>query len=356
MKLPTGVRRPKKRVGVPPGTLIAHPEGSYSPALKTLFEYDRHTCTECTITGAVDCASIKDRSKVSWLNIDGIQDSRTLEEVGSAFDLHPLVLEDIQNSEKRPKLESYSEYLFIILKMLRLSGDDGTIISEQVSLILGRGYVISFQETVGDVFDFVRERIRSNKGRVRRCGADYLAYSLIDAIVDNYYEVVESLEGRFEELEDEVVYSTIEDFMPRMHTLRDEYLTLRRAIWPLREMMHELLNGEHDLIDESTNAFYRDVSDHVLEVSDTVDSLRDSARGLFDLQNTQQSKQLNSRLTFLTIISTIFIPPTFLASVWGMNFHVIPELSLPWGYAGAWGVMILIGAGMIFYFRRKKWF
>lgn len=356
MKLPTVGRRRKKRVGVPPGTLIAQTEGTYTPALKTLFEYDKHECAERTITGHIDDASMKDRSRVSWLNIDGIQDSRTLEEVGSAFDLHPLVLEDIQSTDKRPKLETYADYLFMIFKMLRLSPDGAAIDSEQVSLVLGRGYVISFQERVGDVFDFVRDRLRDNKRRIRRCGADYLAYSLIDAVVDNYYEVVDWLERKFEELEDEVVYSTVDDFMLRMHALRDEYLVLRRAIWPLREMIHDLLKDERGLIDDSTVAFYRDVYDHILEVSDTVDSLRDTLRGLFDLQNTQASRHLNSRLTFLTIVSTIFIPPTFLASVWGMNFHDIPELALPWGYAGAWGVMILIGLGMVIYFRRKKWF
>jgi magnesium transporter len=356
MKGASRKKKRKKRVGIPPGTLMPLVEGSYTPALKTLFEYNSAECSERTITGDIDFTAMKNPSKVSWLNVDGTQDSRALEQIGTALAIHPLVLEDIQNPDKRPTIESHEDYMFIVFKMLRLSSETSELLSEQVSLVLGRGYVISFQERVGDVFDYIRDRLRTNKGRLRRCGADYLAYSLVDAVVDNYFEVVESLDAQIEELEDRIIDSMVVDFMPRMHFLRHQYVTLRRAIWPLREMIHEVLKDEHDLIDEATNAFYRDVYDHIVEVSESVDSFRDALKGLLDIHNTQQNKQLNATMKVLTIISTIFIPPTFLVGVYGMNFHFMPELSWKWGYPLLWIVMVGIGLGMVAYFRRKKWF
>lgn len=348
-------RKRKRRVGVPPGTLIQVAEGSYQPAEKTLFEYDKARCSERTIAGKIDFDAIKDPSMVSWLNIDGVQDSETLEQIGDVFGIHPLVLEDIQNPDHRPKIEDYDNYLFMSFKMLTWDEKSLETSFEQVSLILGKGYVISFQERVGDVFEIIRERLRSGKGRIRKMGADYLAYSLVDAVVDNYFVVLERLEDRFEEVEDRVVYRSSSDSVGQIHDLRGQAVLFRRSIWPLRENIHEILKGEHELIDESTRMFFRDVYDHVLEVADTVEVYRETLAGLLNFHQTNLSKQLNSTMKVLTIIATIFLPPTFIVGVYGMNFHNMPELAWKWGYPAVWGLNLLIALGMIWYFKKKNW-
>ncbi len=320
-----------------------------------MFEYDKEQCHEWTIEGRIDFDAIKDPSKVSWLNVDGIQDSQTLEQIGNVFEVHPLVLEDIQNPDQRPKIEDYDHYLFMSFKMLTWDEENRGTTSEQVSLILGKGYVISFQERVGDVFEIIRERLRSGKGRIRKMGADYLAYTLVDAIVDNYYVVLEKLEDRFEEIEDRVVFRSSLDSVPQIHDLRGQAVLFRRSVWPLRENIHEILKGEHEIIDESTRVFFRDVYDHVLEVVDTVEVYRETVAGLLNFHQTNLSKQLNSTMKVLTIIATIFMPPTFIVGVYGMNFHFMPELAWKWGYPAAWGVIVLTALGMIWYFKKKKW-
>ncbi|HUX19694.1 MAG TPA: magnesium/cobalt transporter CorA [Spirochaetia bacterium] len=356
MKNTARKRKQKKRVGLPPGTLIPVAEGAYQPSTKTLFEYDKDTCDERTLSGKLELDSIKDPSKVSWLNIDGIQDSPILEQIGLVFHVHSLVLEDIQNPDHRPKIEDYEDYTFMSFKMLTWDEENEGTMTEQVSLILGKGYVISFQERVGDVFNPVRERLRSGKGRLRKQGADYLAYTLVDAVVDNYFAVLEKLEDQFELIEDQVVYRSSLDSVPRIHDLRGQAVLFRRAVWPLRENLHEILKGEHELIEESTQIFFRDVYDHVLEVVDTIELYRETLAGLLNFHQSNLSKQLNSTMKVLTIISTIFIPPTFLVGVYGMNFHFMPELSWKWGYFALWALMLLIAAGMVWFFKRKKWF
>ena len=355
MKTTVRRRRRKKRIGVPPGTLIQAAEGSYQAATKTLFEYDEAECTERVVTGQIDFDSIKSTSKISWLNIDGIQDSPTLEQIGRVFKIHPLVLEDIQNPDLRPKIDDYPDYTFISFKMLRWDEENEETASEQVSLILGKGFAISFQERVGDVFEPVRERLRAGKGRIRRLGADYLVYALVDAIVDNYFSVLERLEDEFEEVEDQVVYRSSLNAVPQIHRLRSQAVLFRRAVWPLRESIHEIIKGEHELITEETVVFYRDVYDHVLEVADTVELYREIVAGLLNSHQSNQNKQLNSTMKVLTIIATFFLPPTFLVGVYGMNFHYMPELAWKWGYPAVWGLIVLITGGMIWYFKKKKW-
>ncbi len=355
MKTTVRRRRQKKRVGVPPGTLIQAAEGSYQAAGKTLFEYDEQECNERVVTGQIDFDSIKNPSKISWLNIDGIQDSPTLEQIGKVFEIHPLVLEDIQNPDLRPKIDDYPDYTFISFKMLRWDEENDEAASEQVSLILGKGFAISFQERVGDVFEQVRERLRAGKGRIRKLGADYLVYALVDAVVDNYFTVLERLEDEFEEVEDQVVYRASLNAVPRIHRLRSQAVLFRRAVWPLRESIHEIIKGEHELITEETVVFYRDVYDHVLEVVDTVELYRETVAGLLNSHQSNQNKQLNATMKVLTIIATFFLPPTFLVGVYGMNFHYMPELAWKWGYPAVWGLIVLITVGMVWYFKKKKW-
>ena len=355
MKSSVRRRKRKKRIGLPPGSLIHAAEGSYQPAVKTLFQYDPERCTERPVPGSIDRDLITEPSTISWLNIDGIQDSATLEQIGTSVGIHPLVLEDIQNPDLRPKIEDYDDYLFLSLRMLRWDESLQETSSEQVSLLLGRGYVISFQERVGDVFEVIRDRLRSGKGRIRRQGADYLAYSLIDAVVDNYFSVLETLEDQLEELEDRVVYRADLDSVSRIHDLRGQAVLFRRAAWPLRDNIHEILKGEHEIVEEPTQAFFRDVYDHLLEVVDTIQLYRDTLSGLLTFYQSNLSKQLNSTMKVLTIIATIFLPPTFIVGVYGMNFRYIPELSWKWGYPAVWAVIVLIALGMIWYFKKRKW-
>jgi len=349
-------RKRRKRIGVPPGTLATIEEAGTSRSPVALFEYNVETCKESTLTGEIDCTAIKDPATNAWLNVDGVQDSQTLEHIGSEFHIHPLVLEDIQNPDHRPKVEDYESYLFLSMKMLTWNSESVTTSSEQISMILGKGYLLTFQERTGDAFELIRDRLRTGKGRVRRSGVDYLCYALIDAIVDNYYAVLEKLEGQFEELEEMVVYHDDVEALSTIHHLRSQSVMLRRSVWPLREMIHEILKGDHELIEESTEHFYRDVYDHVIEVVDTIETYRDALNGLMDIHNSKQSRQLNSIMKVLTIISVIFIPPTFIVGVYGMNFHYMPELLLPWGYPAVWGIMVATVVGMVVYFRRKKWF
>ena len=296
MKSAVRRRKRKKRVGTPPGTLIPAVEGSYQPALKTLFEYDKDLCNEHVVEGPIDFGAIKDTSKISWLNIDSIQDSRTLEEIGSTFAIHPLTLEDIQNPDLRPKIEDYDAYLFMSFKMLRWDDSGDETSTEQVSLILGKGYVISFQEKVGDVFEVIRDRLRSGKGRIRKLGADYLAYSLVDAVVDNYFTVLEMLEDQLEEIEDRVVYRSSLDTVPQIHGLRGQAVQFRRAVWPLRDNIHEILKGEDDMIDESTGDFFHDAYDHLMEAIDTIQVPCVTLAQLLNFNQWNMSKQLNSTM------------------------------------------------------------
>jgi magnesium transporter len=279
-----------------------------------------------------------------------------LEQLGERFGLHPLVVEDILNTDQRPKLEDYGEYLFIVLKShYHSDGESGDAEIEQISLVLGPNYVLSFQERAGDEFEPVRERIRSNKGRVRRQGADYLAYSLIDLIADTYFLVLERLGERMETLEEELVTDPTTETLQAIHKLKREMVFLRKSIWPLREVIGALERGESPLIQDTTGVYLRDVYDHIIQVIDTVETYRDMLSGMLDIYLSSVSNRMNEVMKVLTIIATIFIPLTFVAGVYGMNFKHMPELEWPWAYPLVWLAMIIIAGLMVAYFRRKRW-
>ncbi len=350
--MPRLVKRSKK-TGLPPGTLIHIGERKTEKTRITIIDYDETQFEEKQAKRIEECFPFKDKPTVTWINIDGIHEVEIIEKLGSHFGLHPLLLEDILNTEQRPKMEDFGDYIFVVLKMLY--HDEAEIEAEQVSLILGSNFVISFQEREGDVFDPIRERIRQGKGRIRKAGADYLAYALLDAIVDNCFLILETLGERIEDTEQQLATNPIPETLQLIRKLKKGMIFLRKAIWPLREVVSGLERCESVLIHESTGAYLRDVYDHTIQVIDTVESFRDMVSGMLDIYLSSISNKMNEVMKVLTIFAVIFIPLTFVAGIYGMNFRFMPELGWQWGYPMILIVMASIAAGMLGYFRRKRW-
>jgi magnesium transporter len=293
--------------------------------------------------------------QISWINLDGVHDAAPVEALGKRYHLHPLMLEDIMNTAQRPKQEEYGDYIFIVLKMLFIDSQSGQISSEQVCLVLGEHLLISFQEVAGDVFDPVRERIRKGRGRIRTAGADYLAYALADAIVDQYFAILENIGNRLEEIEAEILSDPTSETLQAMHELRGELILLRKQVWPTREVLNRLTQAESPLIQNATTIFFRDVYDHTIQVMEAIESYRDILTGMLDVYLSMIGHRTNEIMRVLTIMAAIFIPLTFIAGVYGMNFKYMPELAWPWGYPLIWLVMVAMGVGMVIYFKKKKW-
>lgn len=287
--------------------------------------------------------------------MDGVHQLADIEKIGTHFKIHPLVLEDIMNTGQRPKIEIFDDYIFIVLKMLRYDEAENETKIEQVSIILGSNFVISLQESKGDVFDSIRERIRSDRGRIRKMGADYLAYTLIDAVVDNYFVILEKLGEEIEDIEDELVSNPSPETLQTIHSLKREMIFLRKSVWPLRELISRLERWESPLIDKSIYIYLRDLYDHTIQVIDAIETFRDMLSGMLDIYLSSISNRMNEVMKVLTIIATIFIPLTLIAGIYGMNFTYMPELKSPWGYPMVYVVMLAIGVVMLIYFRRKKW-
>ncbi len=348
-------RRRSKKAGLPPGTIIPIEAGGPKNTTISFIDYDCDGCRERKVEGVEECLQLKENASVSWININGLGDIGTLERIGAHFKLHPLVVEDIATTGQRPKYEQFDDYIFLVLKMLSYDGEQDQVVIEQVSLILGNGFVLSFQEMEGDVFDVVRKRIRENKGRIRKQGADYLAYALCDAIVDNYFIVLEKLSDKLELLEDHVVSDPVPETLRTIHRLKQDAVLLRKSVWPLREVIRAFEGSDSPLLQAGTGQYLRDVYDHTIQVIDTIEAVRDLAAGMLDIYLSSVSNRMNEVMKVLTIIATIFIPLGFIAGLYGMNFKNMPELQLEWGYFGALGFMGAIVVGMLVYFRRKRW-
>ncbi len=353
--MPKPIKKRSEKAGLPPGTLVHIGEKKAETLKITVMDYDEAHFQEKEIKTIEECFLFKDKPTVTWINIDGLHQVEIIEKLGECYGLHPLVLEDILNTDQRPKMEDYGEYLYIVLRMLNYNDKSSEIESEQVSLILGSNFVISFQETEGDVFDPIRERIRNGKGRIRKMGADYLTYALLDAIVDNYFIILEKLGEKIEFLEEELVTRPTSETLQTIHYLKREMIFLRKAVWPLREVISGLERGEPPLVKGTTRIYLRDVYDHTIQVIDSIETFRDMVSGMLDIYLSSVSNRLNSVMKVLTIIATIFMPLTFLAGIYGMNFKHMPELEWRWGYPFLWLVMGGIGVFMLLYFRKKKW-
>jgi magnesium transporter len=348
------MKRVSGKSGLPPGSLVHVGEKKEEEVRITVIDYDENEISERVIASPDECISYKDKNTVSWINIDGLHDMNVIRKIGEIFGLHPLVLEDIVNTGQRPKMDDFEDYIFITARMLFYKEEDMEIVSEQFSLILGSKYVISFQETVGDVFDPVRERLRKGKGRIRKKDPDYLAYSLMDAIVDGYFIVLEKIGEDIESLEEELMADPKTETLNKIHYLKRELISLRKSVWPLREVISLLSRGETDLVKENTIIFIRDVYDHTIQVIDTIETYRDMVSGMLDVYLSSISNRMNEVMKVLTVIATIFIPLTFVAGIYGMNFKYMPELEWHWGYHLALGMMSFIGVIMYVWFRRRR--
>lgn len=349
------IKRISKTVGHIPGSMVYVGEKTEDKADISLIDYDDKALRENDISDVEELFPLKETPTVSWININGLRDTRLIEKLGGHFGIHPLTLEDIVNTAQRPKYEDFDSYIFVVLKMLMLDASGKGIVSEQVSLILGANFVISFQEKKGDVFEAIRARIRQNKGRIRRAGPDYLAYSLLDAVVDNYFSILENTGEQIEEMEEKLLANPSPQTLREIHDLKRGIVFLRKSVWPLREVAGSLERGESKLIKKGTVIFLRDLYDHTIQVIDTVETFRDMLSGTLDIYLSSVSNRMNEIMKVLTIFAAIFIPLTFLAGIYGMNFEFIPELKWRWGYFYALGLMAAVGFGLLIYFRRKKW-
>jgi len=349
------IKKRSRKAGLPPGTLVHIGEKRAEAVRITLIDYDEQSFQEKEVSTIEECFLFKATPTVTWINIDGLHQVDIIEKLGKQFELHPLILEDILNTGQRPKFEDFDKYIFVVLKMLTYNDEKQTVRAEQVSLVFGSNFVISFQEQVGDVFDHIRDRLRNAKGRIRKMGPDYLCYTLMDAIVDNYFAVLERFGERIESMEEELVSNPTEKTLQQIHTIKREMLFLRKSVWPLREVISVLQRSESSLISESTGIYLRDVYDHTIQVIDTVESYRDMVSGMLDIYLSSISNKMNAVMKVLTIIATIFIPLTFVAGIYGMNFENMPELKWRWGYGAVWLVMIVVAGIMMVFFRKKKW-
>ena len=318
-------------------------------------DYDETQFQEREIKEIDECFPFKETPTVTWINVDGVHDVGLIQKLGNNFDLHPLIIEDIVHTQQRPKMEESENYIYIVLKMLYFDNAQNETQVEQVSLVFGKNFVISFQEKEGDIFETIRERIRNGKGRIRKMGTDYLAYALIDAVVDHYFIILENDGEKIEELEDKVVADPKPETLQKIHRLKREMIFLRRSVWPLRELVNSLERGESPLIHKATRIYLRDVYDHTIQVIDTLETYRDMLSGMHDTYLSSISNRMNEVMKVLTIIATIFIPLTFIAGVYGMNFEFMPELKWRWAYFGVWGVIFVVAIGMVIYFKRRKW-
>lgn len=344
-----------KQRGLAPGTLVHIGEKKLEKVRITVMDFDADGFREKVVDGVDECVQYRNTPTTTWINVDGVHDVGIVEMLGACYGIHPIVLEDVVNTVQRPKMLDFGDYLFISLKMLYFGDDKERVKVEQVSLILGANFVISFQEDIGDVFDPVRDRIRKGTGKVRRAGADYLAYSLIDSIVDGYFAVFEWLGERIEEVQERLVIDPTAENLRTIHYLKSEMIELRKAVWPLREVLANLERMESPLIRRDTTIFLRNVYGHTIEIIETIESFRDLIADMIDIYLSSLSMKLNEVMKVLTIIATIFIPLTFIVGIYGMNFRHMPEIGWRYGYPMVMLVMLAVAVSMLIYFRKKKW-
>jgi magnesium transporter len=350
-------KRRSKKTALPPGSLVHIGEQKVEEARITQICFDETHFEERVIqTLEADCAHHKPEPLVTWINVDGVHNADAIERIGRHFGLHPLMLEDVMNTDQRPKVEEYDDCLYIVLKMLYLPNHASEVLSEQVSLVLGRNYVISFQEAGEDPLLPIRDRLRSGKGQIRKGGADYLAYAILDTIVDNYFPVLERIGDRLDALEADLLSKSTAEPLQAISSLSREVIYLRKAVWPVREVLARMERGGTPLIGPSTIPYLRDVYDHVIEAVETIDMYRDLLDDLLNVSLSLSSHRANEVMKFLTMLATIFIPLTFVVGIYGMNFDYMPELRSRWGYPAVMAFMTAVAVGFVVMFKKKRWF
>lgn len=353
--MPKSFRKMARKAGMPPGSLVYTGDTGDLPAKITITRYNDQDFEEEKFAQLTECPLVTDPAMVTWINVNGISQVKNLEKLGECFKIHPLVLEDILEVGQRPKVEDYDDYLYIVLDSIKPVAEAGELLAQEISLVLGPHYVLSFYEGEGDLFAPIRERLLKAKGRIRKLGADFLAYSIIDLIVDNYFVELEKFGDQVESLEDEVVARPSPQTLRDVHRFKNDMIMLRKSLWPLREVIARLERRESPLISENLANYFRDVYDHTIIAIDTVETYRDILSGMLDIYLSSMSNRLNQIMKVLTIIATIFMPLTFITSLYGMNFKNMPELQWEYGYFSVIGVIIVIAITMLLFFRKKQW-
>ncbi|HXH19111.1 MAG TPA: magnesium/cobalt transporter CorA [Chitinophagales bacterium] len=344
-----------KKVGLPPGSLVyIGPERTHKPKI-TLFNYTPERYIEKTVDSIEECLPFKDEKSVTWVNVDGVHYVELIEKIGSIFELHPLLLEDVVNTHQRPKMDEFDDHLFMVLRMLTYDEEKKCIASEQVSIVLSKKFVISFQEDEGDLYDPIRARIRDNKSRIRDFGTDYLVYRIMDVTVDHYFVLMEKLGEKIEHLEEKVLHHPPQTILEEIQNLKKDLILMRRSVYPLREVLAALTRDDNKLILKKTQKFIRDVHDHTVQVIETLEMFRETVNGLKEAYHSHINIEMNKTIQTLTIITTVFIPLSFIASIYGMNFKYMPELESHYGYPAVIVVMACVAILMMIFFRRRKW-
>jgi len=342
-----------ENIGAPPGTLFYNGEERTDKIKITLIEYNESEFFEDVYFDLSDCLSHVKPNMVKWINVEGLHEPELIEQIGKIYNIHPLTLEDIVHVDQRPKFEDYDHYVVAIMKMINYTTE---VTSEQLAIVLCENTVISFQEPHnGDAFNIIRERLRQCKGRVRKLGADYLAYALMDAVVDCYFTAIEKIGDKIEEIEEDIISDSDKEALLELYHLKREMIYLRKQVWPMRDMINNMIRSETKLIHDSSDIYLRDLSDHVTRIIDTVETYRDLLSGIMDIYLSTNANRMNEVMKVLTIMSSIFIPVTFIVGVYGMNFENMPELKTQNGYFVTWGIMLSIIIGLMIYFKRKKW-
>lgn len=350
------LKKREQSKGLAPGSLVFIGNKKTENIRIRVIDYDQGKLDEGELKNIKDGTTFKETNTVTWINVDGLHDLNVIKEIGESFDIHPLLLEDILNTGQRPKLEEFDDCIFIVLKMLRYDKEQQIIIAEQISLVLGKTFLLTFQEQPGDVFDPVRERIRKQKGRIRSAGIDYLAYALLDIVVDNYVHIIERMGEQIEDLEEDVLTNPQPAVMEKINIFKREMNFLRKLIRPAREAIMQLSKSDSDLIHEDTVPFLKDLQDHITQAAEAIDTYRDMLSDQLNIYNSTVSNRMNDIMKVLTIFAAIFIPLTFIAGIYGTNFEYLPELHFKYSYFIFWGFLLLVAVVMLAFFKRKKWF
>jgi len=344
------------KIGKAAGALVYVGERRIDKVRIAIIDYDKEGFfQELSNASIEDLARGKNDDTTTWINISGLHDTEFIAEIGRYFNLHPLLVEDILNTDQRPRLESYDDYIYCVLKMLKWQEENAAIEIEQVSILIGKTYVLSFEEGQDDIFNPLRQRLNNEQGRLRNCGSDYLAYAILDTIVDNYFLILEQLSEQLERLEDEVITSPAPNTLDTIQKLKREIIYIQKFVWPLREAIGRLSRGDISLFDQHTLIYVRDVYEHVIQIIDSVETFRGIISGLLEIYLSSVSNKMNEIMKVLTIIATIFIPITFLTSLYGMNLPNMPELNWPFAYPLLWILIFLISGVLLLYFKRRGW-
>jgi len=344
-----------KKAGLPPGSLVHVGEVMETEVCITIVDYNKEVIEEQTVESVEQILQCREKDTVTWVNIEGLGNVELIGAIGEAFNIHPLVLEDILNTHQRPKLEEYDDYSYCVLKGISLAKNGFSVEYEQISILILNDFVFTFKEKQDELFEPVRRRLRSSKGHFRSQGADYLAYVILDTIVDSYFTLQDSLDDIIDSIEEELLTEPTKVTMATIQRLKHELIIIRRSISPLREMLNAILRSESPLIEEKTLIYFRDIFDHVLRISESIESSRDMVAGLLDIYMTTISNKMNEIMIFLTVFASIFIPLTFIAGIYGMNFEYMPELKWKWAYPALWVAFIAIPVILLGYFKKKKW-